>query len=76
MNCPSEPGYYTFRKQFCFNDWHWLDNNGYSCANDEASFIQSIPRDCRLDFLSEAEDQNGLRAAMAALQQVGYVCDL
>ena len=28
MNCPSEPGYYTFRKQFCFNDWHWLDNNG------------------------------------------------
>uniref|UniRef100_A0A914MZ41 DUF7753 domain-containing protein n=1 Tax=Meloidogyne incognita TaxID=6306 RepID=A0A914MZ41_MELIC len=56
IKCPSEPGLYTFRKQFCFNDWQWLDNDG----------------DCQLDILSETDDQSGIKIAMSALQQVGY----
>ncbi|KAI1699951.1 hypothetical protein Ddc_18335 [Ditylenchus destructor] len=41
LNCPRRPGYYTFRKEFCFNDWSTFD------ADD----------DCRIDFLnSEKSD--------------------
>uniref|UniRef100_A0A183BZJ0 Helicase n=1 Tax=Globodera pallida TaxID=36090 RepID=A0A183BZJ0_GLOPA len=59
MNCPDKTGIYSFRKEFCFNDWSILDAN----------------RDCRLDFLesispSAESDQIGdVQSAMAALQQ-------
>ncbi|VDN56963.1 unnamed protein product [Dracunculus medinensis] len=35
LSCPNHPGLYTFRKEFCFNDWSMFDKNG----------------DCQLDFL-------------------------
>jgi len=35
LNCPRKPGYYTFRKEFCFNDWSAFDADG----------------DCQMDFL-------------------------
>ncbi|CAI4232740.1 unnamed protein product [Auanema sp. JU1783] len=35
INCPQRPGYYTFRKEFCFNDWSAFDADG----------------DCEMDFL-------------------------
>ncbi|VDN06079.1 unnamed protein product [Thelazia callipaeda] len=34
INCPSRPGFYTFRKEFCFNDWSAFDRDG----------------DCQFDF--------------------------
>uniref|UniRef100_A0A914HW67 Uncharacterized protein n=1 Tax=Globodera rostochiensis TaxID=31243 RepID=A0A914HW67_GLORO len=62
MNCPDKIGLYSFRKEFCFNDWSILDAN----------------RDCRLDFLesispsAESDQIGNVQSAMAALQQVGY----
>uniref|UniRef100_A0A8R1DSR3 DUF7753 domain-containing protein n=2 Tax=Caenorhabditis japonica TaxID=281687 RepID=A0A8R1DSR3_CAEJA len=35
INCPQKPGFYTFRKEFCFNDWSAFDADG----------------DCEMDFL-------------------------
>ncbi|CAP27332.2 Protein CBG07012 [Caenorhabditis briggsae] len=35
INCPQRPGFYTFRKEFCFNDWSAFDADG----------------DCEMDFL-------------------------
>uniref|UniRef100_A0A0K0FJI2 DUF7753 domain-containing protein n=1 Tax=Strongyloides venezuelensis TaxID=75913 RepID=A0A0K0FJI2_STRVS len=35
LNCPRTPGYYTFRKEFCFNDWSAFDADG----------------DCQMDFM-------------------------
>ncbi|CAD6199943.1 unnamed protein product [Caenorhabditis auriculariae] len=35
INCPSKPGFYTFRKEFCFNDWSAFDADG----------------DCEMDFI-------------------------
>ncbi|CAD5212456.1 unnamed protein product [Bursaphelenchus okinawaensis] len=35
LNCPKHAGLYTFKKEFCFNDWSSFDQNG----------------DCQLDFL-------------------------
>ncbi|KAL3994042.1 hypothetical protein ACH3XW_20110 [Acanthocheilonema viteae] len=34
ISCPKHPGFYTFRKEFCFNDWSAFDSNG----------------DCQIDF--------------------------
>lgn len=34
INCPKHPGFYTFRKEFCFNDWSSFDSDG----------------DCQFDF--------------------------
>ncbi|TMS40230.1 hypothetical protein L596_006632 [Steinernema carpocapsae] len=34
INCPQRPGFYTFRKEFCFNDWTAFDADG----------------DCQFDF--------------------------
>ncbi|KAK6103389.1 hypothetical protein QQG55_12300 [Brugia pahangi] len=34
ISCPKYPGFYTFRKEFCFNDWTAFDSNG----------------DCQFDF--------------------------
>ncbi|CAJ0586607.1 unnamed protein product, partial [Mesorhabditis spiculigera] len=36
INCPQHPGFYTFRKEFCFNDWSAFDADG----------------DCEMDFLN------------------------
>ncbi|CAI5440804.1 unnamed protein product [Caenorhabditis angaria] len=35
INCPQRPGFYTFRKEFCFNDWTAFDTDD----------------DCQMDFL-------------------------
>ncbi|ETN78004.1 hypothetical protein RB195_017446 [Necator americanus] len=35
ISCPQRPGFYTFRKEFCFNDWSAFDTDG----------------DCEMDFL-------------------------
>ncbi|VDK43454.1 unnamed protein product [Anisakis simplex] len=34
IKCPTHPGFYTFRKEFCFNDWSAFDTDG----------------DCQFDF--------------------------
>ena len=36
ISCPRRPGFYTFQKEFCFNDWSAFDADG----------------DCRLDFIN------------------------
>jgi hypothetical protein len=44
LNCPRKAGYYTFRKEFCFNDWSAFDTDG----------------DCQMDFLqSDKSDYKG-----------------
>uniref|UniRef100_A0A7E4VPI5 DUF7753 domain-containing protein n=1 Tax=Panagrellus redivivus TaxID=6233 RepID=A0A7E4VPI5_PANRE len=44
LNCPRKAGYYTFRKEFCFNDWTAFDADG----------------DCQMDFLqSDKSDYKG-----------------
>ncbi|KAI6183457.1 hypothetical protein M3Y97_00491200 [Aphelenchoides bicaudatus] len=39
LHCPQRSGYFTFRKEFCFNDWAAFDADG----------------DCQLDFLQTSE---------------------
>ncbi|VDK79262.1 unnamed protein product [Onchocerca ochengi] len=42
ISCPKYPGFYTFRKEFCFNDWSAFDSNG----------------DCQFDFFQDEKFSN------------------
>ncbi|PAV63664.1 hypothetical protein WR25_07783 isoform B [Diploscapter pachys] len=49
INCPQHPGFYTFRKEFCFNDWSAFDTDG----------------DCEMDFLAgDRGDYKGALASL------------
>ncbi|CAJ0945765.1 unnamed protein product, partial [Mesorhabditis belari] len=49
INCPQRPGFYTFRKEFCFNDWTAFDADG----------------DCEMDFLNvDRGDYKGAFASL------------
>jgi hypothetical protein len=57
INCPQRPGFYTFRKEFCFNDWSAFDEDG----------------DCKFDFFQSSEKLRDYKSALASLQQIGFV---
>ncbi|EYC07889.1 hypothetical protein Y032_0068g187 [Ancylostoma ceylanicum] len=49
ISCPKRPGFYTFRKEFCFNDWSAFDTDG----------------DCEMDFLQgDRGDYKGALASL------------
>ncbi|WKX95452.1 hypothetical protein Q1695_012144 [Nippostrongylus brasiliensis] len=49
IKCPKRPGFYTFRKEFCFNDWSAFDSDG----------------DCEMDFLQgDKGDYKGALASL------------
>ncbi|VDM67409.1 unnamed protein product [Strongylus vulgaris] len=49
ISCPKRPGFYTFRKEFCFNDWAAFDSDG----------------DCEMDFLQgDKGDYKGALASL------------
>ncbi|VDK55665.1 unnamed protein product [Cylicostephanus goldi] len=49
ISCPKRPGFYTFRKEFCFNDWAAFDTDG----------------DCEMDFLQgDRGDYKGALASL------------
>ncbi|KAK5978095.1 hypothetical protein GCK32_016461, partial [Trichostrongylus colubriformis] len=49
IKCPQRPGSYTFRKEFCFNDWSAFDSDG----------------DCEMDFLQgDKGDYRGALATL------------
>ncbi|KAI6211687.1 hypothetical protein M3Y96_00460500 [Aphelenchoides besseyi] len=49
LHCPQRAGFYTFRKEFCFNDWSAFDHDG----------------DCQLDFLqTDRSDLKGALASL------------
>ncbi|GMR36999.1 hypothetical protein PMAYCL1PPCAC_07194, partial [Pristionchus mayeri] len=49
INCPQRAGLYTFRKEFCFNDWSSFDSDG----------------DCEMDFLQgDKTDYKGAFASL------------
>lgn len=54
LNCPRRPGYYTFRKEFCFNDWSAFDADG----------------DCQMDFLQSGSDYKSALAALQQIGYV------
>lgn len=55
LNCPRKPGYYTFRKEFCFNDWSAFDTDG----------------DCQMDFLqSDRGDYKSALASLQQIGYV------
>lgn len=57
LQCPQRPGYYTFRKEFCFNDWAAFDADG----------------DCQLDFLqNEKSDLKSALASLQQIGYVGH----
>uniref|UniRef100_A0A914WBG2 DUF7753 domain-containing protein n=1 Tax=Plectus sambesii TaxID=2011161 RepID=A0A914WBG2_9BILA len=56
INCPQRPGFYSFRKEFCFNDWSAFDEDG----------------DCKFDFFQSSEKLRDYKSALASLQQIGF----
>jgi len=60
IKCPQRAGLYTFRKEFCFNDWSAFDADG----------------DCKLDFFQAPGGSRAgnpdYRSTFASLQQIGY----